>query len=372
MSNERIYPGQISNSKKDNFAKDQADEISLKEVLLKLAEWWHYLVSKWIVILIVGIIGGVSGLIYSIYRKPAYVAELTFALEEEQSAGGLGSALGLASQFGFDLGGNSSGIFTGDNLLELMKSRSMVEKTLLSTIEIGNKKQTLAELYIDYNKLRAGWNERNGLNDVSFEPNTDRSKFTLKQDSLLGIFHQQIIKKNLIVNKIDKKLSIISVRLITESETFSKYFTELLVKNVADFYVQTTTKKATQNLRLLQHQTDSVRRELNDAIGGVAATTDINPNPNPSRMVLRVPSQRRQVDVQANTAILTELVKNLELAKISLRRETPLIQVIDKPVLPLEKQRTGKFKGVILGGVLAGFLISLILLLKKIISDVLM
>jgi hypothetical protein len=37
---------------------------------------------------------------------------------------------------------------------------------------------------------------------------------------------------------------------------------------------------------------------------------------NPALNVRRAPSARKQVDVQANTAILTELVKQSELAKV--------------------------------------------------------
>jgi len=68
------------------------------------------------------------------------------------------------------------------------------------------------------------------------------------------------------------------------------------------------------------------------------------------------PSKRKQVDVQANTAILTQIVAQLELAKVNLRKETPLIQVIDQPILPLEKEKVGRLKSLILGGFLAGFL----------------
>ena len=61
-------------------------------------------------------------------------------------------------------------------------------------------------------------------------------------------------------------------------------------------------------------------------------------------------------------AILTELVKQNELAKVALRKETPLIQVIDQPILPLKKEKFGKAKGIVLGGILGGFFIVLILI----------
>ena len=59
------------------------------------------------------------GLVYT--TPPTYTATLTFALEEGESGGG--SLSGLASQFGYNIGG---GAFTGDNLLELMKSRRLI------------------------------------------------------------------------------------------------------------------------------------------------------------------------------------------------------------------------------------------------------
>jgi uncharacterized protein involved in exopolysaccharide biosynthesis len=60
--------------------------------------------------------------------------------------------------------------------------------------------------------------------------------------------------------------------------------------------------------------------------------------------------------VQANTAILTQLVAQLELSKVSLRKETPLVQLIDRPILPLEKDKVSRLKSLVLGGFLAGFL----------------
>jgi uncharacterized protein involved in exopolysaccharide biosynthesis len=63
---------------------------------------------------------------------------------------------------------------------------------------------------------------------------------------------------------------------------------------------------------------------------------------------------------------LTQLTTQLELSKINLRRETPLIQVIDTPILPLVKIKISKLKSMLICGLIFGFLSSLILILKKI------
>ncbi|KOP39479.1 lipopolysaccharide biosynthesis protein [Flavobacterium sp. WLB] len=344
------------------------DEISLKELVLKLKEWYFYFLSKWKIIVFAGIIGAVFGIGYSLIKKPVYTAKLSFALEDEKAGGGLGGALGLASTLGLDLGGSGGGMFSGSNLTELFKSRYMVEKTLLSPVNENGKVISLAEMYIKNNKWRKNWDDDLKLKDVHFLPNVKRQGFTRVQDSILGVIFENLSKNGLTVDQKDKKASIITVEVSSTNELFSKYFCEGLAKQVGEFYIDTKSKKARLNMDILQRQTDSIRNELNGAITGVAVANDNTFNLNPALNVRRAPSARRQVDVQANTAILTELVKQTELAKVTLRRETPLIQVIDKPILPLSKVRFGKAKGIIVGGFLGGFLILIYLLIKKLLK----
>jgi uncharacterized protein involved in exopolysaccharide biosynthesis len=104
---------------------------------------------------------------------------------------------------------------------------------------------------------------------------------------------------------------------------------------------------------------------LNTAITGVATASDNVYNLNPAFNVKSTPTRKKQVDVQANTAILTQLVTQLELSRVSLRKETPLVQLIDRPILPLKKEKLGRLKALVLGGLLAGFLSSLYLLFRK-------
>jgi hypothetical protein len=347
----------------------QVDEVSLKEIVFKFIEWWKFLISKTLIIVLAGILGAAISFTYAYLQVPKYIAELTFVLENDQS-GGSSSYLGLASQFGLDLGGSSGGgAFSGDNLLELMKSRSLVEKALLTTINIQGKEQTLSEFYIDFNNIRDKWKSNPKLKSIRFLPNLDRTKFTLSQDSVLGSFYRKIVDNSLVVDKKDKKSGIMVVRVSSNNEIFSKLFAETLVKEVSSFYVETKTKKSAENLEILQRQTDSVRRELNSAITGVAISSDANPNANPARKILQTPSQRRTVDVQANQTMLTELVKNLEMSKMSLRRETPLIQVIDEPILPLPQVRVSKKSAVLVGGVIGGSICILLLIIRKFISE---
>ncbi len=332
------------------------DEISLKELIQKIQEWIQYLKTQWKLIIGIAALGGIIGFVYASFQKPNYLATTTFVLEEDKGGGGLGGAMGLASSFGFDLGGGGGGLFTSSNIIELMKSRLVVEKTLLNPVQVAGKEISLADYYIQINELKEAWSKKPALANISFPVHADRTKFSLQQDSILQTISAGLTKNNLTIAQKDKKVSIISLTVKTENELFSKLFCEQLLKETSDFYIETKSKKSRLNVDILQHQADSIRAELNSAITGVAAATDNVYNLNPAFNVKKTPSTRRQVDVQANTAILTQLVAQLELSKVSLRKETPLVQLIDRPILPLEKDKVGRLKSLILGGFLAGFL----------------
>lgn len=344
------------------------DEVTLKELIDKFKKCFFYLLSKWKIILLAVIIGASFGLTYSFLNKPIYTATLTFALEDEKGGGGIGGALGLASSFGLDIGGSGGGIFTGSNLTELFKSRSMVESTLLMPVELNGRKISLAEMYIQNIKWRENWKDKPRFASIKFLPNANRSSFTRDQDSIMQVMYNNLSKSDLSVIQKDKKISIITMDVSSINELFAMYFCENLAKQVSKFYIDTKSKKARMNMAILERQVDSIRRELNGAITGVAVANDNTFNLNPALNVRRTPSARRQVDVQANTAILTELVKQSELAKVTLRKETPLIQIIDRPILPLAKQKFGKGKGLLFGGFLGGLFIVFFLVSKRLLK----
>lgn len=333
------------------------EKITIKELLTQAIDWFSYLRKKWVVIFLIAFLSGGIGVLIAYNSKTEYKAVLSFVLEDDKGGGGgLAGAMGLASTLGVDLGTSAGGAFTGGNLIQLMKSRTLVEKALLTPLSDKDTKTSLAEHFIQFNKLNKNWSKDPAMTKMSFEPYADRGKFNLQQDSVMGEIYHMIAGKNgqLSVIQQDKKTSIITVQVKSIDQVFSKEFSERIVQVVSDFYIQTKSKKARNNVMILQNQADSVRRELNDAISGVASSTDNTFNLNPALNIKRTPGSRRQVDVQANTAILTQLVTNLEMAKVTLMKETPLIQLIDTPIYPLEKIRVGKTRSLILGGFIGG------------------
>jgi uncharacterized protein involved in exopolysaccharide biosynthesis len=349
------------------------NEISLKDLILKIKEWVNYLQSNWKYIILLSMIGSSIGLLISFTDKPTYKATLTFTMEEDRGTGGnLSGAMGLASSLGLDLGGSAGGAFSANNIIELMKSRLIIEKALLNSVYYNKKKISFAEYYIQIHNLREYWKSKPKLINIQFPIDADRSTFTLQQDSILqNIFKSVSNEKYLSIKQKDKKITIITLEVNSIDEAFSKMFCENLASEVSQFYIETKSKKAKINVEALQKQADSIRTELNNAISGVAVEADNVYNLNPALNKKTTPSKKKQVDVQANTAILTQLVAQLEIAKVGLRKETPLIQMIDKPILPLDKEKLSKLKCLIFGGVFGAFFAVLYFISKRFYKELL-
>lgn len=332
------------------------DEISFFEIVKSFKSIVNYIISKWKILFFTTLISMSLGYFYAKSIPIEYKASLVFAIDGDK--GSSVGAIGLASQFGLDLGQNGTGTFEGSNLIELMRSRSIIEKTLLDSISTSVLNKTLAQYYLDLNNIEVFDINKN---IITFKCNEDRSNYSVTKDSLLEQLYIKILSNHLVIKQM-KKVSFINIEVISNDEKFSKVFCEKIALQVSRFYSDTKSKKARINVEILQKQADSIRSELNYAISGVASANDNVFNLNPSVNIKRTTAAKRQIDVQFNTAILTQLISNLELAKVNLRKETPLIQIIDKPIFPLEKIKVSKSKTMMTFAIVT-LLINIIVLL---------
>ena len=194
--------------------------------------------------------------------------------------------------------------------------------------------------------------------------NLSSNNLSRVQDSLIKDLVKLIKKEYLLVDKPSRKTTILEIGFDHKDEVLAKIFNENLVKIVNEFYQKTKTLKTGSNLNILQRQSDSVKIVLDSSIMILAETDQNIPNPNPLSKVNLVPYQKAMIDVQVNSAIYQELLKQLELAKVTHRNNMPLIQVIDKPSYPLENSRWKLFKTLIYG-LIFGFSFSIFSLSLK-------
>lgn len=341
--------------------ENKKDEISLVELYVSFKSTITFLWQKKISIAIVGFIGAALGLTYAIMTPIKYNAKLSFIVEQE-SASGLAAFSGIASNFGFSSLGGEKGLYDNQvNLINYFQSRSVIEEALL--YKLPGTKQSFATKFSDLQGWSKEWAEDPNLKFVNLNKT---EKLTLQEDSILFEIYTRILEDELLkVSVPDNDGSIIQINYLSESQEMAISFTETLLAVVAKNYLADKTKLARQNVDILQYQTDSVRQVLNDALSESASATDRVFGLNPAYAVEKVPAGKKQVDIQMSSAVLQELVKNLEMAKVRLLDQTPLIEVIDHPKYPLEIVKNGKIGSIIKFGFITVFLFVIVLLIIR-------
>ena len=340
------------------------DEIQLKDILVKLSEYRNELWDRKGKIILFSFLFLVLGVLIAFYSKTEYKAELTFIVEQEtQSGSALGAMSGAVSSFGLDFGASNS-TFSQQNIMEILKSRVVVEATLLSKENIDGKKDLLIEHYLTFNEIREKWEEDDEFDGVNYN-----QPHILEHDSVLGEIWREITEDKLSIEIQNQEANIITLSYISVNENFTKKFIETIIDEMSKMYVKYHTKQARNTLDFMQDRADSVFVELEKSEQEFARIKDINQRIIKASGRLKEIQLMREVEV-LNTTYL-EIIKNLEISKMTLLNQTPIIQIIDKPILPLEEEELSKILAGILGGFLGGFIAVCFFVFRKLFEDAL-
>lgn len=331
--------------------------IKVQDVIDAIQQFFKYILQnhKWIWIL--ALVFGISGATWGLLQKPKYMAESTFILEEKTASGG--GLAGLASQFGFDIGslmGGNAGMFAGDNILDILRSEKIIERVLLTRVDSskGNDGPTLADHYLDFMKWRKKYPVMANLDFRNVSSENKRLA-----DSVLQLIHQEITKKQLMVDRLNKKGSIIQIQATTSSMIFSKLFAERLLDETMELYIGIKTGTAQANVMRLQERADSLMQALNTKSYQNASLQILDANA--AFKSYAVPSELTNREKMVVYGLYSEVIKNLELARMSLVNQTPIMQKLDQPKYPLQNQTWAWWKwmaaAMAVGGMIGFFLL---------------
>ena len=339
------------------------DDIRLKDVILKLISIKQLLWQKKLKIIIVSVIFGLLGSFYALFKKETYEAHLTFVIDESQESAGLGAISGMASQFGFNLGGASSGTFSQTNIQEIITSRRVVEEALLKRGIIDGEEDLLINHHIAFNDLRKNWKGTN-IENLYFTSN--REEFTLQHDSIIGLAYFNLTNGN-ISTSIEDESNIVKISCVSKNEDFAKLMIESLAHKLEEYYTIFQTAKSKNTLDFLSFRADSVLLELKNAEYRYASYKDANFGVQRAKGLLEEIRLKR--DVEILNIMYGEIVKNLEISKFTLLNNKPLLNIIDSPTLPLKVNKLSVVFSFILFSILGSVVYSFILIVKLIINE---
>lgn len=346
-------------TKRKNSNSIPSDEIRMDS----LGHWFQYTFSfifRNLLSILLGVLFG-SGLGWLVsigWPERDFAARYTISAEEKSSS----AWENLLAQFGMDVSGNNpANVFQGESLVKLFSTRNLIEKALITPTQLPSGEM----VYLgDYFFVRSKANrlpEFDGFRFAKGDSGILRS-YNALQDSALWLTYKYVLKEVVSASRPDKKLTFIEVTCYDRNDTMAMVMAGKLIQTVSAFYTENLTYKARKNLDVLQEELDSVKRELNKNMYQSSMLNDGDVNP--TRQILRVEQNRKLIDLQISMTLFGELTKNIQLAEISLRKETPLIQVIDSPRLPLEHQGLNPRWYWAIGAGLGGMLVMFFLMRK--------
>lgn len=344
----------------DPTSENNDDRYSLQEDLAGKWKALQWAFTQWRWVGAAAVVGLLAGLAYFWITPVSYTARTSFVVEDAKTSGGMLSA--IAGQFGFDLGSMSggNGVLAGDNVLELLKSRSLIKKTLLTTG--ADSTETLADRYAASKKWTAKWAASKKVGyEVKFKPLKQKSRV---EDSLLQVIVKEIVEKDLAVAKPDRKLGFFEMTVTMRDEELGLLFSQRLLKAATAFYIETRTRRLATNVARLQAKADTLERLLNRKTFTAAASNkmliDINPVYTAPDAVAEISSRDKMVQ----STIYAEVMKNLEVSKMALIQETPTVQVVDEPERPLRRNKVKLLPSLLLFSIAAVLIVVVSLTLR--------
>ena len=324
-----------------------------------IMEWLELLkttlFSHFKIILLVTLMGSLIGIAYSYIKSPRYIADTIFLVEESKSMAGGGLLSSLGGSLGMDitgLTGSNNTVLSGDNVLELLKSKTFMAQCLKMPY-LNDSNYSIADKYAEVYKYKTQWKKDSKIGRAISFGKLDKDNRL--QDSLLKILVQRIEENELSVIKPDKKLGFFKITLTTKDEYLSKLISEKLLKIATDFYIEAKVGRLRKNVARLEKRTDSIYNLLNYKTQSTRQDALLLLNGNFSNVNEAINSEISQRDKGMLTSVYGQLITNLEASKASLIQETPTVQIVDSPVFPLEKSETKWYMGLLIGTIISFF-----------------
>jgi len=254
----------------------------------------------------------------------------------------LSGIAGVLGQFGL---GGGSGESNLDKIIELSRSRSIMEKTIFSEGQVDGSTGLMANHLIATMEAEKQWKGKgllpfgkdDGLNLEGFRfKHTKSDSFSLLEKKALKRVHRYLMGKELLGAAFQSYYSelsgIMNFDLYTSNPELSVKLVKSHFQNLSDFYLEKNSEKQAKDFKIIKTKYDSIEQlKLGTMLG--------------------------------------EAEKQYQLAQFALENKSAFIQVIDEPMLPLRPVNKGKLYYFLLGGLLGGIFSVAYTILKKAYQD---
>jgi len=341
------------------------DDISLKELVLKIQDYIRHFRNRWKSITAFAIVCAVIAVAVNLNKPKSYTAELTFMLNMDER--GLGSGLSsILGQFGFGLGNGETNY---DRILKLSKARIITENAVFDSLKLGGHSDFLANHLIAELESINKWGQAGllglssdslSLEDFRFSHDSVPA-FNILENKALKSLHYHLAgndkQAGLFTSEYDELTGIMRLQLTSSNHDLSIELVNKMFEKLSEYYIQKSTEKQKYEYDILKSKYDSINYVLNSVQLRLANLEDSNKSL--FRKIDVLEKNRLKIEQQKLQFIIGKAEEQLQIAKIALDNKTPYIQLIDSPLPPIKPDNKSLVYYILLGLIL-GCLIAMV------------
>lgn len=346
---------------------NNSDELTLKELILKLQEYFWEIVRSWWIVLLFCLVTSAFFLKQHYDHLVTHQAKLLFMIEGQ--GGGGGGA--LASILG-GMGGGSSGGTNPFKVMEVAYGSELFIKLLNTKGEDG---EMISNKILKDHELVEEWEEvSNRFKDFKFNKFSpditgDRLQNTGFRKLQRIIWGSGSNRSDAITSlKLDKDTGIFELSTNARSEKLSLLITNTVYRELKFFFEEELFRNQQQIANILNVKADSLQYVRDAKIRELARFEDRN------RAIIgkSVIAQRTILTMEQNAInqAYTVVLQKKEMTDVTNRDRKPLFVAIDKPYSPLPVRGSNLIKALIMAIAVGGFISILFILIRKIYRDV--
>lgn len=283
------------------------------------------------------IVGMVTGIViaYSIPREYECVVRLA-PEKANQSMGGLRGMSDMAAMVGINVGtGNNTGGLNEMVYPEILRSTPFMSQFANIPVEVDGAKTTLME-YLDKDQKKAWWSylfaaPGKVLGWLLGSDSESQAQYNpYKPDKETRAFYEALSQR--ISASTDKKTDLISVRVMMQDPMVAAVVADSVVNKLQEFMIQYQTSKARHDLNNSQMLLQKAKAEYDIAMSELAKAQDQNRNLVSRSAMIHVDNLSNKRNLAYN--LYQQLASQVELSKLKVQEDTPVVTVLDPPMAP--------------------------------------
>jgi uncharacterized protein involved in exopolysaccharide biosynthesis len=298
------------------------DEIDIIDLLKKLYK------SRKLIILIT-IIFSTIGVALALLSPIKYSSTTIFITQNQETPST--SLSGVASLVGINLGGSSFGGDIPPSMYPKIIESVKFKRLLLDKVIDKEKNLTLENFIVEHYSI-----------EKDLEQNVSDLGMTLSEEAFF------IILTGLVNVSVNQKDGFISINCEMPNAEYSAKIAKFSRELLQNIIIENKIETARQNLIFSESQLIEKKKEFDEIYSKLAYFSDSNLN-SVNSFVLNE-KNKLESEFQIISAVVEEISKQVEQAKLQLKKDTPVFSTIQEAIIPIKKSSPKRAQIVIIFG----------------------